>query len=144
MNNKGFTLIELMVTIILLSIVMVVAATSVIHYIEVSEEKSNKILIENIKISAENYYNECDSSSIIGNTTIPCVIKNNNELTLSVENLVDYGFLKVKYINGTKLNFEDIKCCELKIKKNVTNGKVESKYENINNTCGSTTCPEIK
>lgn len=58
-NNKGFTLVELIATIVLLAIVMGIGAYSITKIIENSREKNYKLLVTEIRTAAEGYYQEC-------------------------------------------------------------------------------------
>lgn len=101
LNNKGFTLIEIMAAIILLAIVMSVTTVSVISFINASKEKSYDLLVSEIKTGLENFYLECENQSIMGNSgsSIKC---HKTEPTdtfdindgITIEDLVTYGFLK--------------------------------------------------
>ena len=62
MNRKGFTLIELVVTILILALVMTLGTYSVINVIKTSKEENLKLLRKNIKSAADNYYIECKYS----------------------------------------------------------------------------------
>jgi len=64
-NNKGFTLIELLAVIILLSLVTVVSTVVVVDNLQKSKEKSRYLLIENIKIGVQEYYEECENINIL-------------------------------------------------------------------------------
>ena len=55
MNNKGFTIIELLATIILLSLVMGIATYSVIGIINSSKEKSEKIFVDKLATAIQSY-----------------------------------------------------------------------------------------
>lgn len=95
MNNKGFTLIELMATIMLLSIIMVIGTISVVNILNLSKEKSYTTLVANVKVAAKSFYEECENSGIIP-TEIDSKYCNiaDNKLTISFKTLLDYGFLK--------------------------------------------------
>ena len=62
MNKKGFTLVELLATIILLAIVLSLSSIAIIGIINSSKEKNYEQLISNIKDGAEVYYQECKYS----------------------------------------------------------------------------------
>ena len=82
MDNKGFTLVELLAIIVLLSIVMGIAGYSVIHIVEKSKDKDYQLLIENINNAVELYYQECK------------FVNNNCVSQLTLGELVQLGFLK--------------------------------------------------
>ena len=84
LDNKGFTLVELIATIIVLSIVLGIGAYLMIGLIENSREKDYELLIKNINSAVELYYQECK----YGNVGYDC----QNEITLGF--LVTNGYLK--------------------------------------------------
>ena len=128
MNNKGFTLIELLATIMLLAIVMSVGAYSVVNYISTSKEKSYDVLVENIKIGAQNYFEECENINIMGSSLPEDACKNlivNNKATISLGKLIKYGYIKssatkedIKIIENPKSN-NSMNNCTITITKNV-------------------------
>ena len=87
MDNKGFTLIELVATIVLLALVMSIAAYSITSIIRSSKKENYNLLITNIKDAAELYYQEC---KYVSNSAITC--NANKQVTLG--ELVTYGYLK--------------------------------------------------
>jgi len=96
MNKKGFTLIELLAIILIIAIVAVLVAPSVINSFNTSKDKSYDILIQNIKVAGENYYQECEYGDLsdankYGN--LACSISNNTT-TVTLENLAKLGILK--------------------------------------------------
>lgn len=90
-NNKGFTLIELIATIVILALVMGISTYSISAIINNSKEKNYELLINNIKDAAENYYQECKYSN---NTGIVCSRDDEGKLITKLESLVTYGYLK--------------------------------------------------
>ena len=83
-NNKGFTLVELLATLIVLSLVMTIGTYSITNIIENAKDKNYQILIANIKDAAETYYNECQYMETIGEC----------QLTIKLQTLLDYGYIK--------------------------------------------------
>ena len=96
MNNKGFTMIEVLAAFLLLGILATFATVSVIDYLDAADKNALATLKENIKSGMINYYNECKylstgdaickpggSSAISGNT-----------LSTTISDLVNYGFLE--------------------------------------------------
>lgn len=144
MNNKGFTLIELLATIMLLAIIMTVTTVVVMNIVESSKEKSYELLVEDIKIAAQGYFEECAGSSLIG-TTIDCDLNsdtkndaiNDDSMEFALKKLSDYGFLKVSDEEGKKIitnpdTNENINNCKIKITKNVdTNYNVSYMIESF-------------
>lgn len=68
-NKKGFTLIELLAVIIILSIILVIATTSVLKNIKDSKEKVKYMAAKEIVDIAEAYFatNSSDTEVTIGN-----------------------------------------------------------------------------
>ncbi len=64
MNNKGFTLVELIISIMLLSAIFIIAISSLVNTFSLTEETEYEILINNIKTQAQNYIIECDGGLI--------------------------------------------------------------------------------
>jgi len=148
-NNKGFTLIELLATIILLALIMTVTTTSVIGIMNKSKEESYKILIDNIKIGAQEYFEECENNNII-ESAIPSATCDNlireseycqretaqpeKCATISLESLLQYGFLTGNTIKDETGN--EIKIVENPItNENMNSCKIEVlKYYDSNNS----------
>ena len=63
LNKKGFTLVELLVTIVIVGLVIGISTYGIITAINDSEDKSKTISLKNIKEAASIYSSEADSSS---------------------------------------------------------------------------------
>ena len=131
MNNKGFTLIELIVTIVILSIVMSIGAYSIINIINATNEENYESLIKNINSAVSSYALECKYAN---NSGITC----NNPLKLG--DLVTYGYLsgngKNNQNNYTLVNPKDDKSiadCQIKYTDN--NGKIVVTAVNPTGSC---------
>ena len=98
MNNKGFTIIELIATILILALVLGIGSYSVISLIRESRERNYETLIVHIKSAVETYDIECMHAS---NESITC----GNTLTLG--KLVQYGYLSgnAKVNNESDANY---------------------------------------
>ena len=55
MNNKGFTLVEMLSVVVILGIVMGIATNGVLSYIETSKKKSEKIFVDKIENAIKSY-----------------------------------------------------------------------------------------
>lgn len=55
MNNKGFTLVEMLAVVVILGIVMGIATNGVLSYIETSKKKSEKIFVDKIENAIKSY-----------------------------------------------------------------------------------------
>ena len=154
MNNKGFTLIELIASIILLSIVMSITTVSVVGYINSSREKSYDLLISNIKVAAQEYFEECENYEIMNdedgeddNATFTCSITTDNTINITIGKLLQYGFLSSsatdsdgnKIVENPKTN-ESINNCGLIVVKKVDSNYLTT-YEIISNPADSF-CPQ--
>ena len=142
MNKKGFTLIELLAVIVLIGIVGIIVVPSVLDDLKVSKNKSYEILVNNIKVAAENYYQECeygDLEDIIkkdttkyGNCTFKRVSDNEHYIELPLITLANTGFLTVsevdesnnKVILDPRDKTNNMNECTIKIIKKTDNGKV--------------------
>lgn len=67
MNNKGFTLVEMLAVVVVLAIVMGIATNSVISYIDTSKKKSEKIFVDKIDNAIEGYI-DLYKGSIVSST----------------------------------------------------------------------------
>ena len=149
MNKKGFTLIELLAVIVILGVVLLLAVPSILDSINASKNSSYKILVDNIKTSAETYYQECEYgnlSDISKYGQYACTI-NNNTITTTIGALAQTGILKVSTSSSGNLIVEDprdttksLNECEIKIIKTVDNNfKVTYKINGSNqNNCPTT------
>lgn len=137
MNNKGFTLVELIATIVVLALVMGLASYSIVGIIKRSKEKNYELLVTNIKDAAETYYQECRYAK---NSAISCY-PNDNTYTITLGNLVEYGYLKGnskdsddKYTLVNPLDDVDISECIIQIRYN--NGKINvSDVDHVLDSC---------
>lgn len=132
-NNLGFTLIELIATIVILTLVMGISTYSISAIIKNSKEKNYELLINNIKDAAETYYQECKYSN---NTGITC----SSDGTTTLGQLVTYGYLKSndsessssQKIVNPKDN-KDITNCQIQITYNA--GSIEVKANEPTGSC---------
>ena len=136
MNNKGFTLIELIVTIILLAMILSIGAYSIISIVKDSREKNYNTLIKSIKAATESYVIECKYSHEDGDDdNVTC----SNQITLG--DLVKYGYLSGNSKNNdekyTIVNPKDnasIAACIINITKN-SNGTITITANNPTGSC---------
>lgn len=145
MNNKGFTLVELIATLLILALVMSIATYSITNIIRKSKEENYNLLIKNIRDGAEEYYQECKYSR----ETIYNMFNNdesdvNNfcDGSITLGELVTYGYIKGNSSeNGNALvnpnNDENISNCQLKVYYNNGNVSVEAVSSSVNDSCPS-------
>ena len=128
MNNRGFTLVELLATLVILAIVLTIGSFSIIKIIEHSKEKNFNLLLGEIRSAAEMYYQECKYGESLDDDENVCSHDNGIYIT-KLSTLVSYGFLKgndtikddrsVNYQKYTIINPNDevnISECEISIK----------------------------
>lgn len=137
-NNKGFTLVELIATIVVLALVMSFGSYTIVNIINKSKEENYNLLLEEIKNAGELYYQECKYSN---NSGITCV-KNNNSYEIKLGDLVKYGYLKGNSSDNnadyTLVNTKnDANISECKIRITYNDGKVE-----VESISSDESCPE--
>ena len=100
MNNKGFTLIEVLSVVILTSIVIVIIFTTFGTTFSASKEESYKIMKNNLLTAGYSYVNECKLGTIECNFSF----ESNNSFT--AKDLYNYGYFKnlESPIHGKKLD----------------------------------------
>jgi len=133
-NKKGFTLIELIATIVILGIVASIGSYAITEIIKSSKEKNYQLLVENIETAAEMLYQDCKyvtgPSSDTGNECHFYGTSPNDYLQVSLSKLITAGFLssnKTKEQTGVLYNpkedNKEISGCIIQIKK--VSGKIK-------------------
>lgn len=102
MNRKGFTLVELLATLVVLAIVASIAGFSIVNIMRSAKEKNYALLVSNVKEAAETYYQECKYMS----DKITCRAADDGGYNISLNELITYGFLSG---NGTGNNKNTLK-----------------------------------
>ena len=122
-KNKGFTLIELIATIVILGLVATIGSYAISTTIKNSKEKNYELLIANIESAAEMYYQDCKYVSM-------CTFQNpgsSEYLQVSLNTLLANGFLtsnKTKSQSGKLYNpktDDEISECTIIIQKTTNN-----------------------
>lgn len=67
MNNKGFTLVEVLAVVAIIAILGLIAIPNVLKSIDIGKKASDEVLYNNIKVALQSMYEEIEYS---GNTTI--------------------------------------------------------------------------
>ena len=127
MNNKGFTLVELLGTIVILSIIVGISSYSIITVLNNTKKNNYKFLIDEIKKASEAYYQEC----YYGNN---CPYT--EEITIG--KLASTGYLTSNNKDNSIINpmtKEDISNCTLIVKYN--DGKVTVTPKEETSSCPS-------
>lgn len=107
MNNKGFTVIELLTTVVLISLLAITISSIVGKTLAVSSSEAYKILKSNIVKASYTYVNECKAG------TIACDSNFKTNHTFYAKELEKYGFFKdlKSPIDGSYLG----ECIEIKV-----------------------------
>lgn len=102
MNKKnGFTLIELICTILLLSIIVSLVIITTVNIIQNSKERENAASMKLIEVAAKDYITQNENDFHIKNGVIYCI---------DIQKLIDENLLvsKIKY-NGEEINDKTVK-----------------------------------
>ena len=137
LDNKGFTLIEVLAVIVIIALLGTIAVPNVLNAINIGKSVSEKTMVSNIRSGAENLYIEVEFSgnAVDGDIVSDLMDGNqnirihNNSITVSLQGLVSNGFLSGTGENGNKKIINpktgnDIGECLIKITKNVNGDDV--------------------
>ena len=169
LNNKGFTLVEVLAIIVVIAVLGAIALPNILNSINTGKNKSYDIMTDNIKTSAINLYEEIYSNELLNDTSNKLYkyenyAKTSNEITINsnkIENITLQTLVSNGYLNGTNNNGEssaikllinpksneEIGCCKITINRTSNvNGKVKYSIESTLNTCNNhsgtpVTCP---
>ena len=135
MNRKGFTLIELIAVIVMISLIMVIVVPNILDIVSESKETSYNTLVKNIVTSAKTYYEECEYGDLSNGTkygSYACEI-NNNTITTTLGTLANTGMLTVsdidpnnkdkKVVLDPRDTTKDMSACQITITKVKSNIK---------------------
>lgn len=129
MNNKGFTLVELLGTIVILSLLVGISSYSIITVLNNAKKKNYELLIDEIKKASETYYQEC----VYGNR---CQYTED----ISLKYLVSNGYLSSNNEDNGLTNpitKKDISSCTITVKYDESKGKVTVVPKNESDICPS-------
>ncbi len=132
MNNKGFTMIEILGVVVILSIIVIVGMKVVNGTLALGEEQAYDLMKKNIISSANTYILECSSNIIDCEGEYNWNDNEINTIKISVNNLIKHGYFSYdSMVNPmTGKNISD--CLIVKAKKN--------KYEVITITLDESNC----
>lgn len=131
MNRKGFTLIEVLATIVIISILGAVAYTGVTSYIKTSKEKAEDKFLDEIKSEIDSYIslNSADLKQVGEKKKFDKVVvkKGGTSKTNQAEVKKEAFFWRVKIYDAEKKDFVNLKFGDL-----ITNLKMTDKFQNPN------------
>lgn len=112
MNNRGFTLIELIVTIALLALISTISVSVIGNIRGKHNVNSYYELLKNVESAAKLYVT--DNRYNLKSVGIDIKCPNNNTFTISLQKLVDNGYLTtdnngIKNFDGNTLNLSENK-----------------------------------
>ena len=101
LNNKGFTLIEVLAVIAIIAILGLIAVPGVLNSINNGKKSSYNIMISNIKTASQSLYEEVNymngkvyTYDNSGTKTATPVEITNSSITVNLQTLVSNGYLK--------------------------------------------------
>ena len=131
MNRKGFTLIEVLATIVIISILGAVAYTGVTSYIKTSKEKAEDKFLDEIKSEIDSYIslNSAALKQVGEKKKFDKVVvkKGGTSKTNQAEVKKEAFFWQVKIYDAEKKDFVNLKFGDL-----ITNLKMTDKFQNPN------------
>ncbi len=117
LNNKGFTLIEVLAVIVILSILSGIAVIGVMSSVNSSKNASYKIMVSNIVTACNSLYLELSNSYVTGGNIFSYSVSENCD--------EDYG------CKGEKLSLDENKMVTINLQTLVSNGFLAG----VNNDC---------
>lgn len=156
-NNKGFTLIEVLAVIAIIAIIGIIAVPNVLNSINTGKQATYNILVEDITIAGIQLFEEIEftGNKLYNYDTdgnYDGLIKiDNNKINVDLQTLVSNGFLSGtnnpnkeganknnKIITNPKTK-EDIGTCQITITK-IVDANFNTSYQ-FTNTSTNTNCP---
>ena len=159
-NNKGFTLVEVIAVVVIIALLGRIAIPNVISTINKGKDTSYEILVEDIKIAAKQLFEEVEFMKVTlyqyssyGVSELPISIdESTSTINTNLQTLVSNGFLSginnqdrggsnknYKIITNPK-NGLDIGYCTIKIVKTI-DSNFNTSYEITNPSSGDDNCP---
>jgi len=109
MNNKGFTLVEVLAVIVIIAVVGGIAVPSVLSMIKSSRDSSYEVMVDSISVAAADMYNEIDYFGDIdgaGNLFIDKIKKYN--ICSDVNDCKSNEFVKIDSSGEMKVNLQTL------------------------------------
>ena len=141
LNNKGFTLVEVLAAIVIITILGIIADRNILGSLKTSKEKSYEIVVENIVTASKELFEEVYANKLLevddalyhyddyGNkTTNKIEITDDNKIETNLQTLVSNGFLSTsnnKILLNPKTDEEKkMGDCKIEIIKTINLNKV--------------------
>ena len=140
LNNKGFTLVEVLAVIVIIALLGGIAITSILGVIDKGKNVTEQSMINNIKTASQALYEEIDFSGSDlykynqdGTKGSERIIIVDNSIEINLQTLVSNGFLdgtgeeENKIITNPKTK-ENIGACQIRITKTINDTTYETSY----------------
>jgi prepilin-type N-terminal cleavage/methylation domain-containing protein len=109
LNNKGFTLVELLVVVLILSVVVIISSDMIISLFSASAKIQNKIEVEEdftfLNVKLDKLIKEADYVTLDSSGTVLTILYPTNSYTLTYNSLEKGLFLNGERLNNTDLGF---------------------------------------
>lgn len=124
MNNKGFTLIEVLCVIFLISIFFFGSFMVISNTFSITDEKAYEILKENIITQTKTYINECDNNIVNCSNDYKWVSDNDKMITnINLSILKKYKYFDTDNFINSITNKDISNCLNIIV--------IKDKYSNI-------------
>lgn len=93
LDNKGFTLVEVIAVVVILSVLSLLIVPSISNLLNMSKDNSYSDLINSIKLSCEQYINDNRYSNTVNINCTSCESKECEQNKITIKSLLDNGYL---------------------------------------------------
>lgn len=124
MNNKGFTLIEVLVVIAIVGFTLVVAFQVIADTFSLTKDKEYEIMKKNIILQAQNYILECNTNDSNCNNLVWQKKNGKLETTFYLKQLSELGYFSIDNCINPITNKNVSQCLKIKVTKD--NGIIQA------------------
>jgi prepilin-type N-terminal cleavage/methylation domain-containing protein len=160
LNNKGFTLVELLAAVAIIVVLSAIVTPSILNSINTGKDKSYEIMVSNIVTASRELYEEVyTDKEMLGESSLykynddgtksnSKIDTDGNSITVNLQTLVSNGFLSGTTEGSHKIILEpktkgNIGSCVITITREVnSNNKVTYSIESKTNKTDDVPCPE--
>lgn len=157
LDNKGFTLVEVLAVVVIIAILGLIAIPSVLSIINTSKDTSYDAMISNIIVASQSLYEEVDNGIVLTQYDVEGVaggniLINTSSIETNLQTLVSNGFLNGTNDSDTSKHRkrlidpkskEDIGYCNILIKKEIDSSTLVVKFSVLDKS-NSTNDPDNK